>query len=146
MQIFPNNSKQHLEELTQRYWHPNRNKSTRAEKEMEVFFHEATQPISGDILHQWQNIVSAGQSAGMSGRSANTSFHPEETKAKKARLPFSPQKNVLQFVQTWRICFCNDQGPALTRSIHLVDKNKKQLARDCTEVGTQTKSIYGAFC
>lgn len=59
---------------------------------MEVFFHEATQPISGDILHQWQNIVSGGQSAGMSARLANTSFHPEETKAKKARLPFIPKK------------------------------------------------------
>lgn len=72
-------------------------------------------------------------------------FTLKRPKQKKARLPFFPKK-VLQFVQTWRICFCNDQGPALTRTIHLVDKNKKQLARDCTEVGTQTKSIYGAFC
>lgn len=106
---------------------------------MEVFFHEATQPISGDILHQWQNIVSAGQSAGMSGRSANTSFHPEETKAKKARLPFSPKK------MSCSSCKPGEFVSAMIRA-HLVDKNKKQLARDCTEVGTQTKSIYGAFC
>lgn len=44
-------------------------------KEMDMFFHEATQPISGDILHQWQTIVTVGQSAAMSACLANTSVH-----------------------------------------------------------------------
>lgn len=43
----------HFEELTLRCTqHRKGNKSTGAEKEMEMPYHEATQPISGDILHQ----------------------------------------------------------------------------------------------
>lgn len=50
---------------------------------MEMLFQEETQPISGDILHQWQAIVTVDQSAGMSAYLPNASVHTAETEKKK---------------------------------------------------------------
>ncbi len=114
---------------------------------MEMLFHKATQPISGDILHQWQTIATVGQSAGMSACLANTSVHTAETKAKNQGSFFS-QKCPVVCANLENLClqrasldFDLDLSPSWQRI-----NNKKGLARESSKVRTHTRSIRGAYC
>lgn len=70
-----------------------------------MLFHEATQPISGDILQQWQTTVTVSWSAGMSARWAKTSVPSAETKVRPGFVFFGLFVCFLGFFysKTWRI-------------------------------------------
>lgn len=77
---------------------------------MEMLFHEATQPISGDILHQRQdNRDCRPECRDVSLFGQRLCLHHGDQSKKKQGSFFFPL-SVLCFVQAWRIWFCSKQG------------------------------------
>lgn len=79
---------------------------------MEMLFHEATQPISGDILHQRQdNRDCRPECRDVSLFGQRVCLHRrDQSKKKKQGSFFFLFLLVLCLVQAWRICFRSEQG------------------------------------